>query len=378
VIRGAVESVIGANFMEGNSVEVLKNGVEIFPAMKEAIGGAKRSIDLVTFVYWTGQIARDVADLLSERSKAGVRVRVVLDAFGSSAMDDGLIEQMRGAGVAVERFRPFVRWKFWEADHRTHRKILIVDDSVAFTGGVGIAEEWEGDATKPDEWRDTHFRIEGPAVLGLKATFLADWRDTGHPIDPTDAEEKRLDHRGDALMTVVDASAQIGFNAAQRVLEALVASAQQRIVVQTPYFNPDDAVREKLAEAVRRGVDVDILLPGPHIDKRVSAVVAEEEYERLIESGIRVWLYQPTMMHAKAMLVDGLLSFVGSVNFNQRSVQKDEEAAVVILDREITRTLEDHFRADVMHSELARPSVDGRPLRRRLAAKVLRPINKEF
>lgn len=378
LLRGAVESMIGANFMEGNSVEVLRNGVEIFPAMKDAIKAANRSIEMVTFVYWTGQIARDVANLLAERSQSGIRVRVVLDAFGSSAIDDELIETMSAAGVAIERFRPVVRWKFWEADHRTHRKILIVDDTTAFTGGVGIAEEWEGDASNPSEWRDTHFRIEGPAVLGLKATFLADWRDTGHPIDPTDAEAKHVPESGEVLMTVVDASAQIGLNPAERVLEALVDAAQQRIIIQTPYFNPTEALKDKLINAARRRIEVDILIPGPHIDKRVSSVVAEDEYEPLVESGIRVWIYQPTMMHTKAVLVDGVLSLVGSVNINQRSIHKDEEAAVVILDRDVTGTLEGHFRDDVARSELARPAVGGRPMRRRLAAKVLRPINKEF
>ena len=377
-LRDSVESVTGGGFTEGNEVEVLRNGDEIFPTMLDAISKAEESIDLVTFVYWTGQVAEKLANLLAERSRAGVRVRVVLDAFGSSPMKTNLIDEMTGAGVAVERFRPITRWKFWEADHRTHRKILIIDHQVAFTGGVGIAEEWEGDARGPDEWRETHFKITGPAVLALKATFLADWRDTGHRIDASDVGERDVPKNGDSLVAVVDASANIGFNAAQRVLETLVIAAEQRILIQTPYFNPAPDLIELLQEAVRRGVEVDIMVPGPNIDKRVSAVVAEEMYEPLLDFGVRVWLYQPTMLHTKTFLVDGVLSFVGSVNINRRSVEKDEEAAVAILDAGITRILEDHFRDDVKVSEPATIGEAGRPIQRKLAAKILRPIRKEF
>ena len=165
---------------------------------------------------------------------------------------------------------------------------------------------------------------------------------------------------------------------AQRVLETLVIAAEQRILIQTPYFNPAPDLIELLQEAVRRGVEVDIMVPGPNIDKRVSAVVAEEMYEPLLNFGVRVWLYQPTMLHTKTFLVDGVLSFVGSVNINRRSVEKDEEAAVAILDAGITRILEDHFRDDVKVSEPATIGEAGRPIQRRLAAKILRPIRKEF
>ena len=377
-LRDSVESVTGGSFTEGNTVTILKNGDEIFPAMMAAIAEAEETIDLVTFVYWTGEAAEKIAGLLAERSRAGVRVRVVLDAFGSSPMQPKLVEEMTAAGVAVERFRPITRWKFWEADHRTHRKILIIDHRVGFTGGVGIAEEWEGDAGGPDEWRETHFKIEGPAVLALKATFLADWRDTGHRIDASDVGERDVRSDGDSLVAVVDASANIGFNAAQRVLETLVIAAEQRILIQTPYFNPAPALVELLQEAVRRGVEVDIMVPGPNIDKRVSAVVAEEMYEPLLDFGVRVWIYQPTMLHTKTFLVDGVLSFVGSVNINRRSVEKDEEAAVAILDPNVTGILEGHFREDVQLSEPASMGQSGRPIQRRLAAKILRPIRKEF
>lgn len=377
-LRRAVEASVGSAAEGGNSITPLKNGVEIFPAMLDAIRNAAHTIDFVTFVYWTGRVAEEFATALAERSLAGVRVRVILDAFGSRPMRPELIQRMTAAGVMVERFRPVVRWKFWETDHRTHRKILIVDNQIAFTGGVGIAAEWEGDARNPEEWRDTHFRIEGPAALRLKASFLTDWRDTGHAIDPTDVDVEPPPEAGGIDAAVIDGSAQIGFDDAELALEALVAGAQQRIVIQTPYLNPTVAMQELMIEALERGVDVDIMIPGPHIDKRISGVMAEEMYVPLVESGARVWIYQPTMMHVKAMLVDGSVALIGSINVNRRSVEKDEEVAVAIFDRQLTRTLEHHFREDLDKCIPAEPDVADTPLRRRLAAKLLRPIKSEI
>lgn len=377
-LRRAIGAVVGSPLEGGNSVSVLRNGVEIFPAMLEAVTEARHSIDFLTFIYWTGDIAKRFADALSERSRAGVRVRVVLDSFGSRPMRQELIEQMVAAGVTVERFRPVIRWKFWESDHRTHRKILIVDDRIGFTGGVGIASEWEGDARNPDEWRDTHFRVEGPSVLQLKAAFLTDWRDTGHVLDPTDVEVDLPEKAGQVELAVIDGSAQIGFGDAERALEALISAALQRVLIATPYFNPSEAAQALLTRSLARGVNLDILIPGPHIDKRVSQIMAEEMYLPLIDAGARVWIYQPTMMHVKAMLVDGSMALVGSININRRSVEKDEEVAVAIFDRELTSLLESHFQEDVARSIAAAPEIRDRPVLRRIAARLLRPIKSEM
>ena len=376
--RGVIASAVGSLFTQGNTVSVLRNGKEIFPSMLEAIRGAQRTIDLVTFVYWTGQIAIDFAEALSARAKDGVRVRIILDAFGSAPMNHELVEMMVNAGVRVERFRPIVRWKMWEADHRTHRKILVVDERVAFSGGVGIAEEWQGDARNPQEWRDTHFRIEGPAVLGLRAAFLTDWRDCGHPLDQSDIETVIPSGPGDVEIAIVDGSAQIGLNDAERVLEAIVVGATERILIQTPYLNPVPEMIDLLAAAARRGVSIDIVIPGPHVDKRIADVVAEEHAADLLSHGIRVWRYQPTMMHVKAVLVDGVLALVGSVNVNRRSVEKDEEVGMLILDRDVVSTLEGHFREDVTRCVPANPSLADRSFTRKIASAIIRPIRSEM
>lgn len=377
-LRGAVEGAVGATFTEGNRITVLKNGDEIFPAMLEAIASAQRSIDFVTFVYWKGEIAQKFASALAERSLHGVKVRVVLDAFGSLPMKQELIDRMVEAGVLVERFRPVIRWKLWESDHRTHRKILVVDGEVGFTGGVGIAEEWEGDARNPGEWRDTHFRIEGPAVLGMRAAFLTDWRDTNHVLEPGDIDVVRPAGNGGVDIAVIDGSAQIGYSDAERVFEAVTLAARQRILIQTPYFNPTTEMRELLVGGVARGVDVDIILTGPHIDKRVSEVMAEEMYQPLVAKGVRVWIYQPTLMHVKTFLVDGVLSLVGSTNLNRRSVEKDEEVMLAVLDRDTTALLEEHFLDDLQGCLPAEPNPSQRPWRRRVTAKLLRPLIHEM
>lgn len=376
--RSVVASAVGTRFSPGNQVTALRNGHEIFPAMLEAIRGARETVEMVTFVYWTGQVADDFAEALSARARAGVRVRVILDAFGSAPMKMDLMEAMVGAGVLVERFRPLVRWKVWESDHRTHRKVLVVDNEVGFSGGVGIAEEWEGNATGPDEWRETHFRIEGPAVVGLRAAFLTDWRDCGYPIGEPDIHAPLPADAGDVEVAVVDGSAQIGFNDAERLLESLVTAARQRILIQTPYLNPVPELVEMMQAASRRGVAVDIVIPGPHLDKRIADVVAQEVSAELQGAGIRVWRYQPTMMHVKAMLVDGVIALVGSVNVNRRSVEKDEEVAVLILDRGVVATLEEHFCEDVSQSLPADPAIERRPISRRIAGKLVRPIRAEM
>jgi len=377
-LRAAVETIVSTRFIGGNHVKVLKNGDEIFPAMLSALSQAKKSIDFVTFIYWEGDIARTFAARLAEKARDGIRVRVVLDAWGSMPMDEELVHTMTSAGVQLEHFRPKARWKFWENDHRTHRKILVIDDQVGFTGGVGIASEWEGDARNSEEWRDTHFLLDGPIAMGLKATFLTDWRDTGHAVNPSDADSKAVQKRGDVEVALIDGSVQIGYDDAERVLEALIAAAEQRILIQTPYFNPSDIVLDLLKAAMERDVEVDLLVPGPHIDKRVSKIMAEEMYIPLISMGARVWIFQPTMMHVKAFLVDSTISMVGSINVNRRSMLKDEETAVVILNEEITQILEEHYREDIRRSCLSEAEEPQRSVFHKILSKILKPVKQEL
>lgn len=348
--RRTLEGLLGVPATEGNTVQVLRNGDEIFPAMLDAIRSAERSIDFMTFVYWTGDIAREFAAALAERARAGARVRVLLDAVGARLMDRDLVEEMTDAGAHVDWFREPTTWKVWEANHRTHRKILVVDELVGFTGGVGIAEEWTGDARDENEWRDTHLRIEGPAVDGLRAAFTSDWAEAGNPL--TDDVDRFPDHprTGSTTMQTIKGSAGSGWSDIGTLFDALIRSARERVRLTTAYFVPDDRYTDALCEAVARGVDVRVLVPGPHTDKRFVQLAGEKEYAAILEAGVRLWRFQPTMLHAKILTVDGIVGTVGSANFNHRSLSLDDESNVVVFDRDVVATLDDQFDDDLRRS----------------------------
>jgi cardiolipin synthase len=354
--RRALEGLLGVHATEGNLVEVLRNGDRIFPAMLEAIGRATATIDFLTFVYWKGEIGREFARALAERARAGVRVRVLLDAYGASSMDPDLIEDLDDAGALVEWFRPIDKVRFWNSNHRTHRKVLICDEDVAFTGGVGIADEWRGDGRDPSEWRDTHFRVRGPAVDGLRAAFVQNWAETGHPLFEEGVDRFPVQSQpGSSIVHVVRGAAHAGWSDITTLMRALLCLARRRVRITTAYFVPDDGTCRLLVEAAGRGVDVEILVPGPHVDKRFVQLAAESQYEGMLEAGVRIWSYQPAMLHAKAMTVDGTVANVGSANFNSRSLVLDDEVNLVVLDPDVVARLDADFEADVERSEPIHP-----------------------
>ena len=293
-VRRTLEGVMGIPATEGNAIDVLRNGDEIFPAMLESIAAARKTIDFLTFVYWEGEIGRKFAEALSERAEAGVRVRVLLDGFGAFSIEKGLVELMTGAGVDVQWFRRLGRMQPHKANHRTHRKVLVVDEEVAFTGGVGIADEWQGDARDPSEWRDTHFRLRGPAVDGLRAAFLNNW------VEAEDALFDRAVDRfpdqpqpGTAVVQCVRGGSTTGWSDVSTLFRTLLAVAEQRVRITTAYFVPDERLSDQLCSAADRGVKLDILIPGPYIDKRFVQLAGEASYERLLEHDIAIWRYQP-------------------------------------------------------------------------------------
>lgn len=340
VLRRRLEVVIGTPFTEGNSITVLRNGDRIFPAMLEAIRSAESTVDLMTFVYWKGDIAVEFAGAMSDRAKAGVRVRLLIDALGGRLIDKQLVDQMDEAGVQVEWFRkPYLKSPF-KSNHRLHRKVCVVDGRVAFTGGVGIAEEWCGDARNEHEWRDTHLRVEGPAVDGLQSAFIQDWAETGQALYDEDDQFPVQPQVGSSTVQIVRGSASLGWDDMQSAFHVMLCSAQQRLRIATAYFAPDDEFLDTLCEAPARGVEVDLLVPGPHADKRVSQLTSEGSYDRLVNCGVRVWTFQPSMMHAKVMTVDGQAAVVGSSNFNRRSLDHDEEVVLIALDPELAGRLD--------------------------------------
>ena len=357
--RRRLHSVLGIPATEGNRVEVLRNGVEIFPAMVEAIDRAEQSVDLVTFVYWEGDVAQRFAHSLASAARRGCRVRVLLDAVGARKMHDELLTEMSDSGCDVRWFRPVSgsSAEIGGVNHRTHRKILVCDARVGFTGGVGIADEWDGDARNENEWRDTHLRIEGPAVAGLQAGFLDNWADQNDDgFDPSDERLVAEDHVGDTAMSVVRGSAETGASEIWRLMLTLVTCAQQQMNLATAYFNPDERLCQALADAVDRGVTVTVLVPGSHADKRFVQLAGQATYERLLDAGVDIFTYETSMMHAKVITVDGVVATVGSANVNQRSTQYDEETNVIIFDPDVVDVLDAHFRDDLRSSRALDPA----------------------
>jgi cardiolipin synthase len=373
-IRRTLEGVIGVPATEGNLVDVLRNGDEIFPAMLECISRARHTIDFLTFVYWRGEIGTRFAEGLAERAQAGVRARVLLDSWGARPIDRDLIELMEDAGVQVRWFRPLHRLQPTKINHRTHRKVVIVDEETGFTGGVGIADAWKGDARNADEWRDTHFRVRGPAVDGLRAAFLDNWLETDPELyDPGTDRFPEQPQPGQAVVQCVRGASEVGWSDMSTLIMALLQLAARRVRITTAYFVPGEELIERLCEASDRGVEVEILLPGPHGDKRFVQVAGQSVYERLLRHGIRIWRFQPSMLHAKVMTVDGLVANVGSANFNARSIELDEEINLVALDPALVRLLDEQFEEDLERSEAIQSN---RWEDRSLAMKALEGLTK--
>lgn len=341
-----LETVLGAPFTHGNRVRVLRNGVEYFPAMLDAIRNARETVSLLTFIYWKGDIARQFADALAERAEAGVKVRLILDALGASKMPRELLKKMQNAGVDTVWFRSPIRWKIWNADNRTHRKVLICDGRIAYTGGMGIAEEWEGDARGPDEWRDTQVQVEGPAVRGLQAAFIDNWVEAERAVLSDLTRIQSPESANGSLVQVVKTTAAAHWSSIATLVRVLLTLAQRNVRITTAYFVPSPSMVRLLRETAQRGVDVQILVPGPHHDHPTVRVAQEHEYAPLMEAGVRMWAYQPTMLHTKSITVDDTVACLGSANFDQRSMSKDDEVMLVILDDAVLRVLDQHFETD--------------------------------
>ncbi|WP_217168190.1 phosphatidylserine/phosphatidylglycerophosphate/cardiolipin synthase family protein [Streptomyces sp. AC512_CC834] len=376
-IRRRLERLIGIAATEGNALTVLRNGDEIFAAMLAGIDRAEHTVDMMTFVYWKGDIARRFAEALAERARAGVRVRLLLDGFGSRLIEGEQLRTMERAGVQVAWFRKPLHLSPLKQNHRCHRKVLVVDEETAFTGGVGIAEEWCGDARDENEWRDTHVEVRGPAVDGIAAAFAQNWAECHDEL--FDDRDRFVEHRaqGGSVVQVVRGSASFGWQDMQTLIRVMLESAEERFRLSTAYFAPDAYFVELLCATARRGVEVEIVLPGPHTDKRVCQLAGQHHYDDLTACGVRIYQYRPTMMHAKVITVDRVAALIGSTNFNRRSLDHDEEVMLAVLDQEFTATLDQHFEADTAVSDLIGPGRwKRRPLAQRARELAVRPLSR--
>jgi len=346
-----MHALTGADLSVGNRIDILKNGVQIFPAMLSAVRAARKTINLEFYIFWDGDIGRTFAEAFAERARAGVKVNVILDAVGSSPMSRELVLFLEGNGVSVEWYHPIRWYTLSRVNHRTHRKLLVVDGEVGFCGGVGIADLWLGDADSEEHWRDTVARVEGPAVTQMQFAFMDNWiKSRGELLTGLDYFP-RLSPHGTCRAQVLKSSPSEGSSAVKLMYIVSIVSAQKSIYISSAYFIPDADTMRALEGAVKRGVDVRVIVPGELSDVPIVRHAGRFFYNRLLRRGIRIFEYQPTMMHAKTMVVDGIWTTIGSSNFDDRSFRLNDEVNVNVYDEGIAAQMQQMFFQDLARCE---------------------------
>jgi cardiolipin synthase len=348
--RRSLGVLLGPPIVDGNKVDVLLNGDQIFPAMLKAIREAKQTIDFETYIYWSGDIGRQFTEALAERARAGVKVNVMLDWIGSMKITDDEMNAMRSAGVQLYRYHKPAWWKLARLNNRTHRKLLIVDGRIGFTGGVGIADKWGGHAQDPDHWRDTHFRVEGPVVGQMQAVFNDNWTQASGKVLDGDAYFPPLKPQGNSPAQMFSSSPTGGSESMHLMYLMAITAARHSIHLSNSYFVPDKLAVRALIAAAKRGVEVRIIVPGPHIDSDVVRAASHSLWGDLLKAGVKIAEYQPTMFHVKALVVDSLLVSVGSTNFDNRSFILNDEANLNMLDAAFAKQQEAIFEDDWKHA----------------------------
>jgi cardiolipin synthase A/B len=346
----AMGSLLGPPFVGGNRVQALINGDEIFPAMLEAIRTARKTINLETYIYWSGSIGKDFAEALSERARAGVAVHVVLDGFGSFKIDKRYQTQMEEAGCEVEWYNPIRWYNLSRFNSRTHRKLLVVDGRIGFTGGVGIADVWLGNAQSPEHWRDSHFLLEGPAVAQMQAAFMDNWSKTRSDVLHDEDYFPPLTNQGTSTVQIFKSSPREGSQSVRLMYLLSIAGARRNIRLANSYFVPDSLSIAELVAARKRGVSVEIVVPGKFTDEKTARRASRARWGPLLESGCEIYEYQPTMYHCKVMIADDLLVSVGSTNFDNRSFRLNDEANMNGMDRDFAQGQIEQFEKDKLQS----------------------------
>jgi len=351
--RRSIGALLGPPIIGGNSITPLRNGEEIFPNMLAAVRSAKQTINCETFIYWSGDIGKEFTEALCDRAQAGVRVHIIIDAIGSLQIDPKFLSHMKKCGVEVVEYHP-VSWYDFSNDarlnNRTHRKLLIVDGKVGFTGGVGIADEWTGQAQDPKHWRDMHYRVEGPVVAQLQAAFLDNWIKTTGKVLHDGRYFPPLEQVGDSDAQVFKSGADGGAQSMELLFLMSIAAARHDIRIGNAYFIPDKLTSRALVDARKRGVRVQIVLPGPHLDEKTVRHASRSTWGPLLEAGVEIYEYQPTMYHTKLLVIDDAWVSVGSSNMDNRSFRLNDEANLDILSTKFAEGMIRVFEDDVNHS----------------------------
>ncbi len=371
--------LLGPAILAGNRISALQNGDEIFPAMLTAIRQGQRTITFETYIYWSGDIGQQFAAALSERARAGVKVRLMLDWLGSEKMSVPLLDSMRAAGVEIERYHPVKWFSLGRLNNRTHRKMLIIDGVLGFTGGVGIADQWSGHAQDPDHWRDMHFQVQGPVVAQMQAAFLDNWIKTTGKVLHGEPYFPPLTDSGTQEMHLFMSSVAGGSESMRLMYLAAITAAKHSIDMEAAYFVPDDLMREELLKARARGVQIRILVPGRHIDSETVRVASRRSWGPLLDAGMQIFEYQPTMLHCKMLIFDRHMTSIGSTNFDARSFELNDEASLNVYDSQFAGQMTAVFERDVALAK-AYSAQQWRQRSRieRFAEVVIRPIESQL
>jgi cardiolipin synthase A/B len=348
--RQTMGNVIGTPFLDGNRITSLVNGNEIFPAMLKAIRQAKKTITFETYVFEKGEMPQEFADALAERARAGVKVHVTLDAHGAKK-SRSYHKMLQDAGVQLVRYHHVWYPDFRRYNNRTHRKILVVDGRTGFIGGVGIADEWAGDARSPEQWRETHYRIEGPVVASLQGAFTENWLKSRKEILVGPNYFPSLPAAGSVAASTFRSSPKGGNYSVPLMYHLAIASARQTLKIENAYFVPDRETLEALVLAAQRGVHVQIIVPGEHIDQKAVRRASRKRWSKLLEAGIEIYEFAPTMIHSKLLIADGLFVSIGSANFDNRSLRLNDEANLNVLDANFAAEQTRLFARDLARSE---------------------------
>jgi cardiolipin synthase A/B len=377
--RREMGALLGPAIVSGNTIDALQNGAEIFPAMLAGIASATRTITFETYIYWSGKVGNEFAAALIERARAGVQVHVMLDWLGSKRIDAKLVHRMQQVGIQVVRYHALRWYSVARINNRTHRKVLIIDGQVGFTGGVGIADQWSGHAQDPEHWRDLHFRVAGPVVGQMQAAFLDNWIKTTGNVLHGDGYFPDLRTVGEQDMQVFISSPSGGSASMRLMYLAAITAAERSIDIAAAYFIPDRLMTEELVNVRKRGVRIRVLVPDKHTDSQVVRVVSRREWGPLLESGVEIYEFEPTMLHTKMLIFDGFMVSVGSTNFDTRSFELNDEASLNVYDTAFAAQMTRVFESDLSRATRYRlENWRARPIVQKLAEEILLPLRAQL
>jgi cardiolipin synthase len=360
-------NMFGPPLLKGNKVTALENGDQIFPALLEAIRSAQRTITFENFLFREGEVSDAFAGALAERARAGVKVHFLQDALGCDCLHGRAMNLIRQAGVQLEIFR----FSKMAINFRTHRKLLIIDGKTGYLGGTGIADDWKGDGRTHGRWRDSHYRLEGPAVAQMQQAFMDNWLETRAELLHGDEYFPKLEPAGEDMCQVFKSSAGEGSDSGRLMLLVSIAAARRHIRIANAYFIPDRLCVQTLLDALRRGVKIEIITPGPDIDAHTVRAVGKTRWRRLLEAGARFYEYQPARFHCKYLLVDDCWASVGSANLDNRSLSLNEEANLNVLDEKFVAAHTRIFENDKSYSrEITLDDWRRRPLDEKIRGRI--------